>query len=208
MGTCTTCQSDTPHEFSPEALIEELTAVLEEQTRLPNESPKLKLNQPLRHDPVGSLAPSALRRLEACWIGYTSRRQAAHLRRSLTPLHPYFSLAEVQETLSSRPIKARLPVRTVYRYKSGALYKGEWLGGFRHGVGSMQYQAGETYSGTWVYGRPCGHGRFQHRDGDVFEGQFRQYFCHPTQLPTDGYSKSLTRLAVSETQLSQRPRKF
>jgi hypothetical protein len=36
-----------------------------------------------------------------------------------------------------------------YTYKSGAVYSGEWWGGFRHGVGRMRWGDGATYDGEW-----------------------------------------------------------
>jgi hypothetical protein len=39
-----------------------------------------------------------------------------------------------------------------YTYKSGAKYKGEWLGGFRHGKGTMTWPDSASYEGDWVLG--------------------------------------------------------
>jgi len=40
-----------------------------------------------------------------------------------------------------------------YVYKcSGATYKGEWLGSFRHGKGKMNWMDGASFEGNWDYG--------------------------------------------------------
>ena len=59
-----------------------------------------------------------------------------------------------------------------YEYKSGAVYKGEWLGGFRDGKGMQIWIDGAKYQGEWKYGHPCGMGIFSHANGDIYEGQF------------------------------------
>ncbi len=55
-------------------------------------------------------------------------------------------------------------------YKNGATYKGQWLGGFRHGQGTMVWADGAKYEGEWNYGQAFGHGKFTHVDGDTYEG--------------------------------------
>ena len=39
-------------------------------------------------------------------------------------------------------------------YSSGDIYKGDWKGGERHGVGVMQYANGNVFDGTWSKGVP------------------------------------------------------
>ena len=34
-----------------------------------------------------------------------------------------------------------------YKFKNGAVYNGEWLGGFRHGKGQMKWPDGAMYEG-------------------------------------------------------------
>ena len=45
-----------------------------------------------------------------------------------------------------------------HKYKSGAVYEGSWLGGFRHGHGTMKWPDGATYTGTWSFNEPSQHG--------------------------------------------------
>lgn len=57
-------------------------------------------------------------------------------------------------------------VRKPYLYKTGAKYTGEWLGGFRHGFGTMEWPDGASYQGQWLQGKAEGYGRFLHVNGD------------------------------------------
>mmetsp|Transcript_36382 Transcript_36382/g.26992 ORF Transcript_36382/g.26992 Transcript_36382/m.26992 type:complete len:83 (+) Transcript_36382:303-551(+) len=57
----------------------------------------------------------------------------------------YFSKKEARETLQKRPFKMSKQqklVRALYKYNSGAIYEGDWLGGFRHGFGTMTWPDG------------------------------------------------------------------
>ena len=36
-----------------------------------------------------------------------------------------------------------------YTYKTGAIYEGQWLGGLRHGEGTMEWPDGARYEGMW-----------------------------------------------------------
>ena len=65
-----------------------------------------------------------------------------------------------------------LPIKK-YKYKlSEATYKGQWLGGFRHGHGTIVYSDETKYSGSWQLGQPHGYGRFEMKNGSKYEGQF------------------------------------
>ena len=58
--------------------------------------------------------------------------------------------------------------RRPFTYSSGAVYKGQWIGGFRDGFGVIQYPNGAKYTGEWYLGIPWGHGKFYHVDGDLY----------------------------------------
>jgi hypothetical protein len=56
-----------------------------------------------------------------------------------------------------------------YTYRSsGAKYSGEWVGGFRDGIGKMVWKDGAIYVGEWKYGHAWGEGKFTHAMGDSF----------------------------------------
>lgn len=55
------------------------------------------------------------------------------------PKMKYFTEQDFKETLTGERVDSKkVPeVRAPYTYKSGAVYTGEWVGGFRHGKGTM-----------------------------------------------------------------------
>lgn len=62
-------------------------------------------------------------------------------------------------------------MKNTHRYKvSGAIYSGEWLGGFRHGNGVMTWDDGARFEGNWILGRAYGKGTFTHTKGEVYDG--------------------------------------
>jgi len=75
-------------------------------------------------------------------------------------------------------LQEQLVVRT-YRYRtSGATYEGQWLGGFRHGRGTMKFRDGAVYEGTWYLGRAHGYGKFTHVQGETYEGDWADDMQH------------------------------
>jgi hypothetical protein len=72
----------------------------------------------------------------------------------------YFTKDEAKETVSSKKYdpKARRERRAPYTYNSGAVYEGEWLGGFRDGQGRMTWPDGAQYIGEWKMNKACGKG--------------------------------------------------
>ncbi len=72
------------------------------------------------------------------------------------------------------PYNDALPLedRPPYRYKTGAVYTGQWKGGFRSGYGEIKWPDGATYKGGWKDNRAHGRGKFVHVDGDVYEGEW------------------------------------
>lgn len=51
------------------------------------------------------------------------------------------------ETLGKKAYKTDLPkeFRDTYKYANGATYIGEWVGGFRDGLGCMTWSDGASY---------------------------------------------------------------
>ena len=94
----------------------------------------------------------------------------------------YFSDADYFETMQPKneiPLAMLSPKRAqdlpfkVYTYQhSQATYSGQWLGGFRHGEGTLVFTDGTRYSGQWQLGQPHGIGRFEMQNGTKYEGQF------------------------------------
>lgn len=63
--------------------------------------------------------------------------------------------------------------RRVYAYKqTKSTYDGEWLGGFRHGRGTMIFSDGTTYEGQWQLGVAHGHGRLEVMNGTIYDGEW------------------------------------
>lgn len=49
----------------------------------------------------------------------------------------------------------------IYRYDSGAVYRGEWQDGKPDGVGTYEFQNGDVYDGQWHAGDMHGEGTFR-----------------------------------------------
>ena len=60
----------------------------------------------------------------------------------------------------------------VKKYTSGAIYTGEWLGGFRHGEGKIYFADGSYYEGEWNLGKAHGKGILKSQTGDSYEGNW------------------------------------
>lgn len=122
-------------------------------------------------------------RLQALWKGYIVRKAASHLLRQSVPNHNYFPAQDSRETLSrlSGPGTVRTK-RAAHRYKSGGVYTGEWLGGFRDGLGEMVWPDTARYSGCWSYGRPFGQGEFRHINGETFRGNWSHCRVKPRDI--------------------------
>eukprot|EP00352_Strombidinopsis_acuminata_P004950 CAMPEP_0176350704 /NCGR_PEP_ID=MMETSP0126-20121128/9682_1 /TAXON_ID=141414 ORGANISM="Strombidinopsis acuminatum, Strain SPMC142" /NCGR_SAMPLE_ID=MMETSP0126 /ASSEMBLY_ACC=CAM_ASM_000229 /LENGTH=104 /DNA_ID=CAMNT_0017700863 /DNA_START=368 /DNA_END=682 /DNA_ORIENTATION=+ len=86
----------------------------------------------------------------------------------------YFILEEARETISKRLYKPNQPreKKAPYTFKTGAVYIGQWKGGFRDGYGEQKWPDGAKYMGEWVDNRAYGKGRFVHCDGDVYDGSW------------------------------------
>merc|ERR1719456_1379340 len=59
-----------------------------------------------------------------------------------------------------------------YKFKSGAVYKGQWENNMRHGFGTQTWSDGSTFSGQWKQNIAVGKGHFTHSDGDVYIGEW------------------------------------
>ena len=59
-----------------------------------------------------------------------------------------------------------------YNYPTNGSYIGEWSGGLEHGVGTRTSGDGDQYQGEWLNGKRHGRGTLKHRDF-VFAGEWR-----------------------------------
>ena len=84
----------------------------------------------------------------------------------------YFTAEEARETLDPSRKYSRNKETRAYTFKSGAIYEGEWLGGFRHGKGIQKWVDGAQYEGEWAEGKAHGKGTFTHTDGDMYTGNW------------------------------------
>ena len=84
----------------------------------------------------------------------------------------YFKYSEMKETLSNKRLSELKEHKEIHKYKSLAIYSGEWLGGFRHGKGKMIWQDGVTYDGEWSYGFAEGQGLLTYPNRDFMKGKF------------------------------------
>eukprot|EP00931_Biecheleriopsis_adriatica_P077637 TRINITY_DN51157_c0_g1_i1.p1 TRINITY_DN51157_c0_g1~~TRINITY_DN51157_c0_g1_i1.p1 ORF type:complete len:495 (-),score=97.58 TRINITY_DN51157_c0_g1_i1:126-1571(-) len=68
--------------------------------------------------------------------------------------------------------------RPAYRFRSGAVYTGQWSGNSREGFGKHQWPDGAQYEGLWSNSSAHGMGRFKFPDGSVYIGQWRSNRFH------------------------------
>ena len=95
------------------------------------------------------------------------------MERKQPALSNYFIKEDFYETVSKNIFKAdRELVNKKYIYKSGAIYVGQWLGGFRHGKGEMVFPDKSKYTGSFNLGNAHGDGIFEFPDGGTYEGQW------------------------------------
>ena len=61
----------------------------------------------------------------------------------------YFDYSEARETIDKKPFELKLEAIRTYRYETGGVYHGCWMGNLRHGPGEMKWSNGATYQGNW-----------------------------------------------------------
>lgn len=64
------------------------------------------------------------------------------------------------------------------RYKSGAVYSGQFNDGQIHGEGKVVYSDGSSYHGQWNKNLRDGKGKMKFKNGDLYKGQFRKNKLH------------------------------
>lgn len=63
-------------------------------------------------------------------------------------------------------------------HRATCRYEGEWVGGVRHGHGTLRYASGDVYTGGWVAGHRHGSGRLTCANGDCYSGGWSQDTKH------------------------------
>lgn len=141
-----------------------------------------------------NLADSVIK-IQSAWKAFMCQKQYTLIKKLLRTNHNYFSQDDAKYNLSSSSSKATKRVKIdKFAYPSGAVYKGEWLGGFRDGYGIMEWPDGANYQGSWSYGYPFGFGKFTHTDGDVFSGEWKNPYAS-SRLQYSGSPKSLEEIS-------------
>lgn len=88
-------------------------------------------------------------KLQALFRGNVARQKFMQLKMSNKGTSRYFTQEENLETVKEGkvydPDQSR--VKKKYTYKSGAVYNGEWKGGFRDGYGTQKWVDGAQYEG-------------------------------------------------------------
>jgi hypothetical protein len=130
----------------------------------------------LDHSP---LTLSKILAIQKLFRGFVQR---ARFRKSrvtyATKKSKYFRINESKETINPKNQLATKIVTKDHTYTTGAIYSGEWLGGLRHGCGSMKWPDGAQYHGQWSYNAAHGTGTFTFADGDQYCGNWRNNMCH------------------------------
>lgn len=65
-----------------------------------------------------------------------------------------------------------------HKFKTGAVYDGQWLNNIRDGTGRQTWPDGAEYHGEWKQNCAQGRGYFKHADGDIYIGQWRDNMVH------------------------------
>ncbi|KAM3141708.1 hypothetical protein pb186bvf_006313 [Paramecium bursaria] len=87
-----------------------------------------------------------------------------------SPTRNYFQ--ENKEVVIPNAFSVNREKRDIYKYQTGAIYDGEWIGGLRDGYGVMIWADGARYEGYWSQNRATGKGNFTLTEGDTYEGEW------------------------------------
>ena len=111
-------------------------------------------------------------RVQSLVRGFLSKRKYKIQKTHNEGTTKYFKAKESAETLGGIYEKNAPIQQKQYKYKTGAIYNGQWKGGLRHGSGIMTWADGARYEGEWQYNQASGKGKFFHADGDVYDGNW------------------------------------
>ena len=115
-----------------------------------------------------------LHKIKNSILTYQKRKMFKNMLTKFREEQKTFTYEEYIETLSNNRKFNTLEKKSneIYKYKSGAIYEGEWLGGFRHGYGTMTWEDGIIYEGEWNYGYAEGKGQLTYPNGQYLKGNF------------------------------------
>jgi MORN repeat len=144
--------------------------------------------------PVPDFYTYSVLKIQSAWKSFIAQKQYTLIKKLVRTNHNYFTVEEIRYSLScSKKAISRHKVEK-FSYPSGAVYKGEWLGGFRDGNGVMDWPDGASYQGAWSYGYPYGYGTFSHVDGDTYSGEWKNPYSG-ARLEYSGTLKSLEEIS-------------
>lgn len=87
--------------------------------------------------------------LQSLWRGNAARSKFLNLKMNSKATSKYFTQEDFSETVKQGkkydPDQDR--IKKKHTYKSGAVYNGEWKGGFRDGYGTQKWPDGAQYEG-------------------------------------------------------------
>jgi hypothetical protein len=64
-------------------------------------------------------------------------------------------------------------------YNSGNIYKGNWMNGYRDGIGTFLFSnTGNKYVGEWKNDKANGKGKTEYKNGDFYEGGYKDNRKH------------------------------
>ncbi len=63
-------------------------------------------------------------------------------------------------------------------YSNGSIYVGQWKNNLREGKGKMNFNSGDLYTGDYRKGKMDGYGNMVFSNGDHYEGQFKEDSKH------------------------------
>ena len=69
------------------------------------------------------------------------------------------------------PFSVGVEIIGPFRYPNGAMYRGEYEGSERQGMGKQVWEDGKVYEGSWMNDQQHGFGRIVFPDGDCYEGE-------------------------------------
>jgi hypothetical protein len=92
--------------------------------------------------------------------------------------NPYMSVYSYGNYIGEKKDGKRHGKGIMY-WNSGAIYKGDWVNDYRHGVGTFKFSNnGSKYDGEWKHDKANGKGTFTRGNGDKYVGEFKDNKKH------------------------------